>query len=476
MADSRTKQTKRGRRADAITRRAFLGAMGGGIVAATPLVGAVASLGRAAGAAAQGLGGGDDARTLVCILLAGGNDSFNMVVPRDPAEYADYLAARSDLALDRESLLEIRPRSLDRAFGLHPRMPEVQALFDAGRLAVLGNVGTLVERVTLAQIESGTARLPLGLYSHADQIRQWQTSVPDSRDATGWGGRLADLLSDRNAGAGLSMGISLSGTNDFQSGATSQAYSITAEGSTGIFGFGEEGPLLAARETAIRAMMDGRYRNLLEETFARSLAGAVESHEIFSAAIATAPDLATPFGSSPLAQSLRMIARTIAVRDVLGMRRQTFFVLVGGWDHHDEVLATQAPMLADLSAALGAFDAALGELGVRDEVTTFTISDFGRTLSSNGRGSDHGWGGHQLVMGGAVAGGDFYGTPPPLFPGNELDTGRGRLIPTLSTDEVFAELAMWFGVAPADVESVLPNIRRFTEPSLTSPPVGFLLG
>ena len=171
-----------------------------------------------------------------------------------------------------------------------------------------------------------------------------------------------------------------------------------------------------------------------------------------------------------------MIAETISVRAVLGMRRQTFFVLVGGWDHHDEVLATQAPMLGDVSLALSEFDAALAELGVRDEVTTFTISDFGRTLTSNGRGSDHGWGGNQLVLGGSVAGGDFYGTPPPLHPGNPLDTGRGRLIPTLSTDEYAAELALWFGVAPGDLDSVLPNIGRFISPSPGRPPVGFLPG
>jgi uncharacterized protein (DUF1501 family) len=461
---------------ESITRRSFLRGLGCAALSATPLLGTLVNLGSATSAAAQGLPDGDDYRALVCILLAGGNDSFNMVVPREPDEYADYLAARSDLALDHDSLLTIRPRSLDRDFGFHPEMSEAQALFEAGRLAVLNNVGTLVEPVTLAGVESGAARLPLGLYSHSDQIRQWQTSVPDSREATGWGGRVADLMSGFNDNQQISMGISLSGTNDFQAGVTSREYSITPEGSTGIFGFGETDPLLVIRETAIRSMVDREYQNLLERTFASSLQSASRNHEIFSAAIESAPSLATPFSAAPLSQSLRMIAETIAVRETLGMRRQTFFVLVGGWDHHDEVLATQAPMLAGVSAALSEFDAALGELAIRDEVTTFTISDFGRTLSSNGRGSDHGWGGNQLVMGGAVAGGDFYGTPPPLFPGNDLDTGRGRLIPTLSTDEVFAELAMWFGVAPGDLDSVLPNIRRFAQPSAANPPVGFLLG
>lgn len=463
-----------------ISRRRFLSGTARGLgcaaLSSTPLLGTLAHLGAATGAAAQALPPGDDYKALVCILLAGGNDSFNMVVPHDPDEYADYAASRSDLALDRDTLLTVRPASLDRDFGFHPSMSGVRDLFDAGRLATLCNVGTLVEPVTLAQVEAETARLPLGLYSHSDQIRQWQTSVPEDRGALGWGGRLADLLTGINAAAELPMGISLAGTNDFQSGATSREFAISTEGSTGILGFGDTDPIQVLRETAIRSMVDAQYQNLLEQAFADRMAAGIRNDELFSEAIAGAPALAAPFGPDPLAQSLRMIAETIAVRAALGMRRQTFFVTVGGWDHHDEVLATQAPMLANVSEALVAFDAALEELDVRDDVTTFTISDFGRTLTSNGRGSDHGWGGNALVMGGAVRGGDFYGTPPPLHPDGPLDTGRGRLIPTLSTDEYFAELALWFGVTPGDLDAVLPNIGRFATPSAGNPPVGFLLG
>ncbi len=461
---------------DGLTRRRFLKSLGCGVLSATPLLASLGPLGLAARAAAQSLIPGDDYRALVCILLAGGNDSFNMWVPADPAEHADYVAARSDLALPRESLLAVTPPSAGRDFGFHPSMPEMRSLFQQERLAVIQNVGPLVEPVTLAGIENGSARLPLGLYSHSDQIRQWQTSVPDDREATGWGGRLADLLGDVNAGAEIAMGISLSGRNDFQVGASSREFSISTTGSTGIIGFGDPNPILAARETAIRSMLDARYRNLLERTFADTLAAGIRNDEIFRVAIASAPDLSGGFSSSPFAQSLRMIAETIAVRGILGFRRQTFFVLIGGWDHHDEVLATQAPMLADVSRSLSEFDAALRTLAIDDSVTTFTISDFGRTLSSNGRGSDHGWGGHQLVMGGAVRGGDAYGTFPPVYPGNALDTGRGRLIPTLSTDELFAELALWFGVSSGDLDAVLPNLGRFASPSPGNPPVGFLLG
>lgn len=468
--DSMTKLSRRG-----FLRRS-VGAIGCGALSATPILGTWAHLGAATSAAAQTLPPGDDYRALVCILLAGGNDSFNMVVPRDPDEYADYVASRSDLALDRDALLEVQPPSVGRPFGFHPSMAGARDLFDAGRLGVVCNVGTLVERVTLAQVEALSARLPLGLYSHADQIRQWQTSVPQDRAALGWGGRLSDLLAGVNVGAELSMGISLSGTNDFQVGAATREFAITPQGSTPIAGFGDPDPIQVLRETTIRSMVDARYRNLLEQAYADRTKDAIRNDEIFSAAIAGAPTLATPFGESPLAQSLRMIAETISVRAALGMRRQTFFIVVGGWDHHDEVLATQAPMLADVSASLAAFDAALGELEVRDAVTTFTISDFGRTLTSNGRGSDHGWGGQSLVMGGAVRGGDFYGTFPPLYPGSPLDTGRGRLIPTLSTDEYFAELALWLGVEPGDLDAVLPNIGNFVVPRSGMVPVGFLVG
>lgn len=459
-----------------LTRRRFVQGLGCSALSAAPVLGTLAHLGSATSAAAQSLPGGDDYRALVCILLAGGNDSFNMIVPCDEDEYADYTAARTDLALPHEDLLAVSPASLDRDFGFHPGMSGARDLFEAGRLAVVHNVGTLVEPVTLAQVEAGTGRLPLGLYSHSDQIRQWQTSVPNDREALGWGGRLSDLLHGLNTNAEISMGISLAGVNEFQAGANTREFAITSNGSEPIAGFGNPDPIQVVRETSIRSMVDAAYRNMLEQAFADATAGAIRNDEVFRAAIANAPTLDTDFSAGPLSQSLRMIAETISVREHLGMRRQTFFVLVGGWDHHDEVLATQAPMLEGVSQSLVEFDAALGELDVRDDVTTFTISDFGRTLSSNGRGSDHGWGGNQLVMGGAVRGGDSYGTPPPLFPGNALDTGRGRLIPTLSTDEYFAELALWFGVSPGDLPSVLPNIGAFGSPTLADPPVGFLLG
>jgi uncharacterized protein (DUF1501 family) len=201
--------------------------------------------------------------------------------------------------------------------------------------------------------------------------------------------------------------------------------------------------------------------------------GAIDAHLEFSAAIAGLPPLMTQFSQTQLSQEFRMIAQTIQARQTLGMCRQTFFVSMGGWDHHDEVLLNQETMLPIVSAALSEFNSAMIELGVENDVTTFTASDFGRTLTSNGRGSDHAWGGNHMIMGGAVQGGDIYGRYPDLYAGSALDTGRGRLIPTTSVDEYFAELALWFGVPRQDIELVLPNIRRFWDPASATGPLGW---
>lgn len=455
---------------NAFTRRGFLG--GCAALGTTTLFSGLSQLaltGRAAAASEPG-----DYKALVCILLIGGNDSFNMVVPRDIGPYQEYAGVRADLALARESLLPIQPSSLGGAeFGLHPGMPEARALFDAGRLAVVNNVGTLVEPGTLAEFVTGAKKTPLGLYSHSDQIDQWQTSIPDRRAPDGVAGRLADLLQDLNGDPRVSMNISLAGSNVWQSGRDAAGFAITPQGSVGMQPIDE--PFLEQlRSTAVDSLLSQHYENLFEQAFADSLRGAQEGHEFFSQAVAGAPPFATPFSQHPLSQGLQMVARTIGARQALGARRQTFFLTFGSFDHHDEVLNTQAPMLEAVSRGLGELDAALGEMGVRDEVTTFTISDFGRTLTSNGRGSDHGWGGNQLVMGGAVRGGDFFGEWPALYAGNPLDTGRGRLVPTLSTDEYFAELSLWFGVSPGMLGDVLPNLERFYTPA-SGAPVGFLV-
>jgi uncharacterized protein (DUF1501 family) len=421
----------------------------------------------------------EDYKALVCLFLAGGNDSFNMLVPMSSAEYSDYSNIRTDLAIPFDSLLPLNTsNSAGQEFGVHPSMPEVQQMFDSGELAFLSNVGTLVEPTTLQQFESGSVKLPLGLFSHSDQIQHWQTSVPDQRNAVGWGGRTADLIASLNDSQNISMNISLSGSNIFQTGKTTVEYTLDPyEGSVGIEGYGNPDPedfWSQLKTTAIDSMLDIEYRNLFEQTFANVTRNAIDSNNLFSSALSGVGDFQTQFADNEVSKSFQMVARTIAARQQLGMKRQTFFIMFGGWDHHDELINNQAMMLSIISKSLSEFNGALKELGLENQVTTFTSSDFARTLSSNGKGSDHAWGSNQMVMGGAVNGQNVFGTYPRLFEGNELDTGRGVLVPTMSVDEYFSELALWFGVSPSELDTVFPNIDRFYEVGSSSAPVGFM--
>lgn len=463
-------------------RRRFLGQIGCAGLSALPALSTLALLNGTTALAADAPGG---YRALVCLLLTGGNDSFNMLAPRGAAEHAEYAAVRQDLALPRNSLLPLNPSvSPGRELGLHPSMPELAALFESGKAAFIANVGTLLQPgIRRQQVLEGTVPLPSGLYSHSDQVEQWQTSLPQSRGATGWAGRMADVLHSVNAERRLSMNISIAGSNPWQAGRNSAEYAVTPAGAEGLREYAPPGtPLSQVERADVRvnsAAVDSQlaltYRNLLQQAFATSRRNAIEAAELFRAA--TAPDL--PAGltwpDSPLASQLRMVARTIAARNRLGVSRQTFFVEFGGWDHHDEVLANQLGMLRIVSQAVGAFQTALETLGVAQEVVLFSASDFGRSLTSNGRGSDHAWGGNAFVVGGAVRGRRIHGSYPDLFADNPLDVGRGRLIPTTSVDEYFAELALWMGVSRSELPSVLPNIARFHDPASGTAPIGFLL-
>lgn len=417
----------------------------------------------------------NDYRALVCILLAGGNDSFNMLVPSDNSSFNTYQETRSNMSLNQNDLLSLSAGS--GSFGVHPSMPEVQQLFNQNKLAFLANVGTLVDPISdRAQFESGMGRLPLGLFSHADQIMQWQTSVPNSRSANGWGGRLADLLMASNSSSDISMNISLAGNNMFQVGNQVVPYAITpfGQGSTGMLGYEEPGTLSQIRSAAVNNLLEQQYQDIFKQTYADVIRNGQESHELFSSAVANI-GLSTIFSPSYLSQSLSMVARTIAARNALGMNRQTFFITLDGFDNHDELLNAHSALMTDLSKGLGEFDAAMEELGLSNDVTTFTISDFARTLTSNGNGTDHGWGGNVIVTGGAVKGGKIYGQYPSLEVNQNLDVGGGVLIPTMSTDEYFAELALWLGVAKSDLPLVLPNLGNFYDLQNTDAPIGFLL-
>ena len=416
-----------------------------------------------------------DYKAMICILLAGGNDSFNMIVPADDDQYTEYQTIRSDLALPRADLRVLSGTSNGRTYGLHPSLFNVRDMYDAGEVAVLANVGPLVDRVTAADVANG-APVPLGLASHADQIQTWQTARADLRVADGWGGRLADAFQGTNPANGISMNISLSGSNVFQSGLSVVPYSIdvTEEGAPGVQGYNDTSVFDEIRTRRLDELLALNQPNLLRAEYSRRLREAIDTQAVFAEALSLGDTFNTSFAQDGLGQALRQIVRVIAARNALGAVRQTFFVNLGGWDHHDDVLDNQGRLLPIVNNGLKSLRDALVELGVFDSVTTFTTSDFGRTLTSNGKGSDHGWGGHHFVMGGSVQGGQFFGDYPELQAAHPLDIGRGVFAPTTSVDEYFAELALWFGLPASSLGDVLPNIGTFYTPGSATPPLGFL--
>ena len=476
-----------------LSRRSFLRQAGCAGMSALPLLNTLLNLRLMEGiAAADTPPANGEYRALVCILLAGGNDSFNMLVPREASAYATYQASRSNLALTPAQLININPIGLPQ-FGVHSAMPELANLFETGKAAFIANVGSLIEPVqNRTQVKDNLKRLPLGLYSHSDQIEQWQTSIPHSRSGIGWGGRMADLLKDLNANQTVPMNISLDGSNVFQTGNTVAEYSITPGGAVGLSGYNagwqQYADLPNAMSSAVDSQLTQQYSNLLSQTFNARKKQALDAYQVFASATSpTLPNGVTFPGTYP-GQRLQMIAKAIQGRVAVGATRQTFFIQWGGWDHHSDVLTNQATMLPQVSAAIGAFYNALVAIGdaqgvpLEDKVTLFTISDFGRTLTSNSRGSDHAWGGNQIAVGGAVAGRKIYGSYPSLTlnpesgpEANPLDTGRGRFIPTTSCDQFFAELALWLGVSKSNLPLIFPNIGNFYSTSSSAPPLGFLL-
>jgi len=410
-----------------------------------------------------------DFRALVCLFLNGGNDTNNVVVPRDTSAHNAYAAARGNLAVERSDLLDLNPMTTDgRSWGLHPSLASVQELFVGGQLAVLANVGTLLYPTTKTQYEAGSVPLPPQLFSHSDQSVQWQSGVADQAFQTGWGGRLADLTNAFNENNQISMNITLDGKNSFQVGRDVVQYAVRPEGPLNLW-WHDDPDEDASAATRIEALRDGQgheHTNLLRAAVGETTDCALENSELPGGILAAADPLTTAFPDSDLGGQLGMMARLISVREQLGLRRQVFFARLGGWDLHDSQVGAHEQLLSELADAMKAFYDATAELGVANDVTTFTASDFGRTLVTNGDGSDHGWGSHHFIMGGAVRGGDFYGNMPDLAVGGPDDVNHGRWIPTVSVDEYNATLARWFGVSDSDMPLILPNIGRFAQPDL----------
>ena len=418
-----------------------------------------------------------DYKALVMVMLNGGNDSFNMLIPRGNTEYAEYQTTRSNLAISQADLLAINPLTSDgRTYGLNPSMPNFQNLFENNKLAFLSNVGTLVAPMTKAQYINGTVERPLGLYSHLDQRMQWQTGRPNERTHKGWGGRVADIIQSMNTNQDISMNISLNGINTFQYGNEVIPYVITADGAISITDWEATDPYSLARKTAMTSIMDQDYYDIYKNTYKNTLKSSNDTSLVFQAAIDAVPSFTTPYPSgNSLAAQLRMVAKTIAARDTLGFSRQIFFVEAGGWDHHAELLHDHGLKLAMVDEALNYFNGVTEELNIANGVTTFSASDFGRTLTSNGNGTDHAWGGNAFMMGGAVNGKDMYGTFPSLaLNSNTSLHSRGVVLPTTATDLYFAELAKWFGVSNSDLNLIFPNLSNFYDTSSGVAPVGFM--
>jgi len=438
---------------------------------------------------------GSDYRALVCVFLNGGNDGNNMVVPLDPTGFAQYNNVRgaAGLALAQSSLLPVNPPSQGRQFGFHPNMPEVQSLFNQGRLAVVCNTGPLVEPLTRSSYQSGVGKKPLQLFSHSDQINLWQTSVANNVSQTGWGGRIADRMAAVNAASTFSHSISIAGVSTFLTGNSTRQLAIADAGTplAGLLPLTMTGPPsdVATRRAAFDLIRAADVSPTLVRAASDIRSGAIQTSQQLSQVAFR--NFSTIFPATAIARQLLQVGRLIAERGRFGMKRQIFFVQAGGYDNHSNQRGTGAgthdTLLQQLSQALGAFNNLLtNELGnpasgffvgsdVTREVTVFTLSDFGRTLqpagSGAGVGTDHGWGNHQLVMGGAVRGGDFYGNFPTLALGGPDDTdNRGRWIPTISVEQYAATLAAWYGLSTADFPAVFPLLDRFPTSNL-----GFML-
>ncbi len=453
-----------------------------------------------------------DYKALVCIFLAGGNDSNNLIMPTASSEYNNYSSIRTPvLSIPQSALLSLKQSDgttdyVDpdgHTFGFHPACPELRQLFTDGKLAMLMNAGTLVMPITRAQYQSGGQRPPQ-LFSHADQVTQWQTSVPDQPALTGWGGRCADLLNSVNPSAKISLSVSLAGANTFEVGNIVSQYAVSTSGAVSLNG------VSGARLAALTNILGLPYSNLQAQAYAGVAEHSINTGALLNNAITnSAPanfwtngfssTIVPPNGggsfTSSLSQQLKMIARLIDAgyrsqgapptgQNGFGMKRQIFFCQVGGYDLHsgqtnytdnnpnNVILGAHANLLAELSQSLLAFQNAMKQLNLEDKVTLFTASDFGRTFPSNGQGSDHGWGSHHLIVGGAggttgaVAGGKTYGKFPTLAVNGPDDTSTGRWIPTTAIDQYFATIATWFGVDNNNLATVFPNIGRFASANL----------
>ena len=415
----------------------------------------------------------NDYKALVCIFMYGGNDGNNTLVPIDSSGYAAYAATRGPIALAQNALLPLVEAGGAARFGLHPALggtTGLQALWNAKELAVVTNVGTLVNPLTKAQYLAASVAKPQSLFSHLDQQLQWQASLSDAPSDTGWGGRLADQLANLSAGSSIPSMISTTGNNLFVTGRASQALTIPTSGSFGLRGFDTSGAGVA-RLSALQALLGVDRGSDLLDAAQNVMAGALQSSAVLNPILMTTTSPVTGYfsgQSSGIAKQLLAVAKVIEARATLNARRQVFLVSIGSFDTHSNELNTHDQLFAQLGTALKSFHDAMTGIGAGSSVTSFTLSDFARTYKPNTNGgTDHAWGNHHFVAGAAVKGGRFYGTWPTLALGGPDDEGsEGRWIPTTAVDQYAATLASWFGADAAGLASVLPNLKSFSPSTL----------
>jgi uncharacterized protein (DUF1501 family) len=426
--------------------------------AAAPWALNLAAIGEAAASTAT------DYKALVCVFLYGGNDYGNTLIPYDNARYALYQGMRPTLAYAQSALAStVLAPSVALASGLQyalaPELAPLLPIFNAGRLGVMLNVGTLVQPTTKAQYTAKSVPLPPKLFSHNDQQSVWQSSAPEGA-TSGWGGRIGDLFEAGNGKATFTC-VNVSSNAVFLSGKTAVQYQVSTSGPVALNAVKSSLFGSAACSTALRSLVTAPSTHLFESQYASIMSRALSAGDALTTALAAGPTIATAFPSgNSLADELKLVARMISTSSEIGAKRQVFFVSLGGFDNHDGLASVHPGLLTSVAGALNAFYAATVELGVADRVTTFTASDFGRTLTGND-GSDHGWGSMHFMLGGAVNGGRFYGTPPVVANDGPDDVGQGRLLPSTSVDQYAATLAKWFGLSDTDLVALLPNLANW---------------
>jgi uncharacterized protein (DUF1501 family) len=472
---SRNDKTPLWTRRVVLQRAMQLSAMG----VATPLAINLAAMGEAAAFETS------DYKALVCVFMYGGNDYSNTVVPYDATNYARYHQIRAGAAGENQAGIAIGRAALaptaltplvsqtltdNLQYALAPQLTGLKSLWDQGKLAVQLNVGPLIKPTTLAQYNDTNKvanPLPPKLFSHNDQQSVWQSNGTEG-STVGWGGKLGDiaLANSSNNPNSLLTCISASGNAVFVAGRDALQYQISSGSATVPGGAIKINALNGGLANAVNALITRNSAHVLENEYAAVTRRSIQFEGIVNGALGGV-NVATPFANgNPLASQLKVVARLIAAREALNMRRQVFFVSIGGFDTHNNLMTDHPNLMQRVNDAMSAFYAATVELGVASKVTTFTASDFGRTLASNADGSDHGWGSHQFVMGGAVNGGRYFGTAPQVSLNSDDQVGQGRLLPSTGVDQFAATLARWFGCNTGELPGILPNVTNFTNTNL----------